>query len=96
MPAASGCARAEPVSRRSSAFKAEHMVYFRPFINRGELQHPASEPTSDERMPCWKQYIVLIAGSGVVVGINIAVINLLSFAKNPLQARVVRVHLERS
>ena len=32
-----GCARTDGVIRRSSAFKSSHEVYFRPFINRGEL-----------------------------------------------------------
>lgn len=32
-----GAARADPIVRRSSAFKAAHHVYYRPFINRGEL-----------------------------------------------------------
>ena len=34
---ASGCARADPVVRRSSKFKHDRTIYFRPFINRGAL-----------------------------------------------------------
>ena len=41
----SGCARTDPIVRRSSAYKFEHQMYLRPFINRGSL--PTREGTSD-------------------------------------------------
>ena len=36
---ASGCARTEPIVRRSSAYKYSHQMYYRPFINRGALPY---------------------------------------------------------
>lgn len=45
----SGSARSEPYIRRSSQFKAERIMYHRPFINRGALQTRESQSSDDER-----------------------------------------------
>ena len=50
---ASGCARTEPIVRRSSKYKAERKLYFRPFINRGQLPHErrmAAEAAAEEQL----------------------------------------------
>jgi len=44
----SGCARTEPFQRRTSAFKASHEIYHRPFINRGALQRHHEDGGDDE------------------------------------------------
>ena len=50
---ASGCARTEPIVRRSSKYKFEHAMYYRGFINRGSLaprdDAATSEAITDER-----------------------------------------------
>jgi len=46
-----GCARADPYVKRTSAYKALHTVYHRPFINRGALgggRGAAKEPVEPE------------------------------------------------
>ena len=50
---ASGCARTDPVVRRSSKYKADRRLYFRPFINRGELpreRRVAAEVAAEEQL----------------------------------------------
>ena len=39
----SGCARTEPIVRRSSAYKFAHQMYYRPFINRGALLYKSDD-----------------------------------------------------